>query len=255
MGKKSSPSTPDVVGAAEAQGAQSRETARDTTYADRPDQYNPFGSIEWSTQTDIDPATGEPVTRWVQNQKYDPSVMNILNQNMGTMGERAALANQLSGRLAGEMGSDPDWDQFGDVQQFNFDPEASRQKYEDDYYARQTRRLDPQFEQREKALDIKLRNQGLRPGDQAYDAQMASFGRQRSDAYEMARLGATQGGMQEQQMAFQEQLAANERANQLRQRQIEEFLGKRGYTLDEINKLQEGQTTGDIANMAGGGGG
>jgi hypothetical protein len=252
MGKKSSPSTPDVVGAAEAQGAQSRETARDTTYADRPDQYNPFGSIEWTTQTDIDPSTGEPVTRWVQNQKYDPSVMNILNQNMGTMGERAALANQLSGRLSDEMGTEPDWGQFGDVQQFHFNPGESRRHFEDDYYARQTRRLDPQFEQRQKNLELRLRDQGLRPGDQAYDAQMASLGRERSDAYEMARLGATQGGMQEQQMDFQERMAANERANQLRQQQIEEFLGKRGFTLDEINRLQEGQTTGDIAKMAGG---
>ena len=59
MGKKSSKS-PDVVGAAEREGEYSRETARDTTYADRPDQYNPFGSVTWGTERVLDPATGAP---------------------------------------------------------------------------------------------------------------------------------------------------------------------------------------------------
>ena len=44
MGKKSS-SPPDVTGAAKVEGKFSRETARDVTYADRPDQNNPFGSV------------------------------------------------------------------------------------------------------------------------------------------------------------------------------------------------------------------
>ena len=67
MGKKSSDPA-DVRGAAETEGQYSRETARDVTYADRPDQYNPYGSVTWGQEMVRDPATGEMVTKWTQNE-------------------------------------------------------------------------------------------------------------------------------------------------------------------------------------------
>ena len=56
MGKKSS-KAPDVVGAAREEGKISRETARDATYADRPDQNGPLGSTTWGQERVLDPAT------------------------------------------------------------------------------------------------------------------------------------------------------------------------------------------------------
>jgi hypothetical protein len=41
-------------------------------------------------------------------------------------------------------------------------------------------------------------------------------------------------------------MSANERANALRQQQIQEYTGKRGYSLQEQQALQGAQTTGQM---------
>jgi len=218
MGKKSS-TPPDVVGAAATEGKYSRETARDVTYADRPDQVNPLGSVRWSTAQDIDPATGKKVTRWTQNQEYDPRIGGMMDSSLD--------------RASEGMMNNPDWDQFGDV--VGFDPEAQRAAAEQASYQKQTARMDPRFEREREQTEIRLRNQGLRPGDQAYDAEMSNFGQNKNDAYEQARLGSTAEGRDEFGIA----LEGNEKANALRDKQIEEYLAKRGYGLTEVERLNK----------------
>lgn len=247
MGKKTSP--PDVVGAAETEGEFSRETARDVTYADRPDQTGPLGEVRWGQEEGIDPATGEPVTKWTQSQTLTPELQGSLDSSLGMMGERSALARSVNERVEGEMGSAPDWEQFGDVK--GFDPAQQRQAAEDAAYGRSTSRMDPRFAREAEQLEIKLRNQGLDPGDQAYDAAMESFNFGKNDAYEQARFGATAEGRQE----FGVSLQGNERANALRDQQIQEYLAKRGFSLEESKRLSEGQELGDIAGLVTGGGG
>ena len=56
MGGKSSP---DYSGAAVAQGEANREVVRDQTFANRPDQYTPWGATTWTPYQTTDPATGE----------------------------------------------------------------------------------------------------------------------------------------------------------------------------------------------------
>ncbi len=245
MGKKSSP--PNVVGAAETEGQYSRETARDVTYADRPDQTGPLGEVRWGQEMGIDPATGEQVTKWTQNQTLNPELQGSLDSSLGMMGDRASLARSVNERVAGEMGAAPDWDQFGDVE--GFDPDARRQAAEDASYGKATSRMDPRFAREAEQLEIKLRNQGLDPGDQAYDAAMESFNFGKNDAYEQARYGATAEGRDE----FGISLQGNERANALRDQQIEEYLAKRGFSLAESKRLSEGQELSDIAGLVTGG--
>ena len=247
MGKSSD--APDVTGAAGVEGEYSRETARDVTYADRPDQTNPFGSVRWGTEQVRDPATGEMVTKWTQNQELNPALQGTLDNSMGFMQDRSALASGMTDRITNEMGGAPEWDQFGDV--VGFDPEARRQAAEDSAYSKATSRLDPRFASRSNELDIKLRNQGLSPGDQAYDAQMANFGNERTDAYSQAGWDSVAQGRDE----YQTSLSGNERANALRNQQIQEYIGQRGFSLNEANALQEGQTVGDLASLATGSGG
>ena len=69
----------------------------------------------------------------------------------------------------------------------------------DALYQQATSRLDPMFQQREQALDIRLRNQGLQPGDEAYDNAMGNFNRDRTDAYNQAQLSSTLASGQEAQ--------------------------------------------------------
>ena len=127
-----------------------------------------------------------------------------------------------------------------------------RQQAEDDAYTKQTSRLDPQFAQREEQKMIELRNRGLKEGDQAYDSAMRNLGNERTDAYEQARLGAGQIGRAESDQLYQQGKGQNEMSNALRDRRIQEMLGKRNTSLDEMNKLNEGQGLGDLVSMTGG---
>lgn len=245
MGKGSSP---DIGKASEAD----RQTARDTTYADRPDQYNPWGSVNWGTEEVIDPATGEATTKWTQSQNLSGDAQHLYDRQMQQMKGRSDLAGSMMGRVQDEFGTPIDWGEYGDYQDFNFDPNEMRQQAEDDAYAKQTSRLDPQFAQREEQKMIELRNRGLKEGDQAYDSAMRNLGNERTDAYEQARLGAGQIGRAESDQLYQQGKGQNEMSNALRDRRIQEMLGKRNTSLDEMNKLNEGQGLGDLVSMTGG---
>lgn len=307
MGKKS-PKTPDVIGAAQEEGEQSRETARDKTYADRPDQYNTMGSNTWGQSMVRDPATGEMVTKWTQNQTLSPDMQNLYNTQMQTNQQLGSTAAAMGDRITAEMGMPLNWEQFGDVEAgpqasgvigagigpttgpegFQWDGQSQRQAAEDASYGRATSRLDPQMEQRRQELEVRLRNRGLRAGDQAYESEMAAYGRDSTDAYEQARMGSTLEGRAEDaqsygqasntfgqnltseqqrynqmlsggqndraadQQAFDQEMSANERANALRQQQINEYVGKRGQSLSEQQALQGAQTTGQmVENFSG----
>ena len=233
MGKKS-PKTPDVIGAAQEEGEQSRETARDQTYADRPDQYNAMGSNTWGQSMVRDPATGEMVTKWTQNQTLSPDMQNLYNTQMQTNQQLGSTAAAMGDRVNAEMGAPLNWEQFGDVEAgpqasgvvggginavsswedtgnvgpttgpegFEWDGQSQRQAAEDASYGRATSRLDPQMEQRRQELEVRLRNRGLRAGDQAYESEMAAYGRDSTDAYEQARFGSTLEGRAEDAQSY-----------------------------------------------------
>lgn len=157
------------------------------------------------------------------------------------------MATGMSSRIGDEMGGAPQWEQFGEV--VGFDPTANRQAAEDAAYGRSTQRLDPRFEKQRADLERQMAGRGLRAGDAAYDSAMQNFNLGRNDAYEMARMGATSEGRQE----FGVNMQANERANALRRQQIEEYIGKRGFSLDESNKLADAQNMSEMAQTFGGG--
>jgi hypothetical protein len=283
MGKKSSPKTPDVKGAAETEGQYSREAARDATYADRPDQYNAMGSLTWQRENVIDPSTGEATTKWTQRENMSPDMQRIYNSQMSTYDRNAGLAAGMGNRIQQEMGAPVNWAQFGDVEaapntrglvgneMAYGSPE--RQRAEDAYMKRETDRLDPRFQKEREALEIQLRNRGLSAGDQQYQSEMQSFNTGKDDAYERARLGAVEGGRIEDQQFFDQQLGANQNAraadqqwfgqamdsnavsNQLRQQQIDEYIAKRQFSLGEQAALDNSASSGvaGLANTVGGG--
>jgi hypothetical protein len=69
-------------------------------------------------------------------------------------------------------------------------------------YDRGASRLDPRFEQESQALDVRLRSQGLNPGDEAYDAQMGNFDRSKTDAYQALSNEASMAGSNAAQGMF-----------------------------------------------------
>jgi hypothetical protein len=251
MGKKSGGS-PDTVGAARVQGEMNRETARDATYADRPDQINPWAETKWGQEQVKDPATGEWVTKWTQSVGLSDETQRLYDDQMALQGGRGEMAAGMNDRIASEMGGAPDWAQFGDVQGLDYDPTAIRGAAEDAAYQRETMRLDPRFESEMAAMESKLANQGLRPGDQAYDSAMGTFNMGKDDAYERARLGATSTGMQEANQLWNQQMGSTQLANSLRSQQIQEYTGKRNYSLGEQNALNQGGDLSSLANIASG---
>ena len=279
MGKKSAKSA-DVVGAAETEGEFSRETARDTTYADRPDQYGPLGNTQWEQTAVRDPATGEMTTQWTQNENLNPFLQHAADMSAGAVARSANLNLDLVGRATEEMGDAPEWAQFGEGRA---GPESrgvigetemgsdNRQRAEDAAYGRSTQRLDPQFENDRNELEIRLRNRGLSSGDQQYQAEMDSFNTGRNDAYEMARMGATSEGRTEDSQSFNQMLSGNQNnrqadqqfydqstqstanANALRDQQIQEYINKRGFSLGEQQNLDAIGQAGRLSAAYGGG--
>ena len=306
---KSSGDSPDITGAADIEGKYGVEQARNEAYANRPDQYNAFGNLTWEQQRVQDPATGAWTTKWTQRENLSPEMQETFDNQMYANQQRSAMSAGMMGRVEQEMGAPPDWEQFGEGQlgpqsmgmqgayvdpttgdnPFEWDSQ-NRQRAEDAAYGRSTSRLDPQFAQREQAMEIKLRNQGLRPGEEAYDNAMGNFNRDRADAYEQARMGSVGTGRMEDQQSygqaqgtygtnlqaqqqqfgqqigsaenlrsadqqdFSQQTQSTNQANALRDKQIQEYLAKRQFSLNESQALDPTKNVGEMTQTFGSGG-
>ena len=258
MGKKSAPTPPDYRAAAEETAAGSRQAARDQTYANRIDQTTPWGSLNYESYQDVDPSTGEAVTRWRQNEALTPGLQAALDSQIGMQQGRSDLAGSMMGDISGMMGTAMDFSKYGDLQgpgqqgqmsgagsgltgmdlsglpdyqrqklmqSMGFDdpglegqnleknldyggapqvgsPEWTRAQAEQSVYDRGASRLDPQIAQESKALDVRLRSQGLQPGDEAYKAQMDNLERRKTDAYDALQAQASQEGSRQAQSMF-----------------------------------------------------
>ena len=295
--------SPDYAAGAAAQGEANEAVVRDQTYANRPTQYTPWGATSWQTYEDIDPASGEEVTRWKQNQQLSPELQDIFNKQVGIQGGRTDIAGLLTNRLGAEFGTPADWrglNPMGEVPVGQYtmpegtqrsldysgvgqigDPREMRQRAENAVYGKAQSRLAPQYEGKRNALEIKLRNQGLQPGDESWNSQMQAIDQQETDAYGQAQYDAVRAGLGEQAQDFGQQTAmrnigtgeidrmgnfanqANQQAfnqaygsnqanfgqamqgsqyaNQIRQQQMTEQMQQRGFSLNEINALLSGQ--------------
>ncbi len=222
-GKKKAPDPPDYKGAAEAQGESSLEAIQAQTLANRPDQYTPWGSSEWSD-------TGDG--RWRQDIVLDPQQQASLDAQMAVGQGRSELAQGLIGRAGEEVMTPPDWDPLS-MNGVGTGADA-RQRAEDAIYQRSTSRLDPQWEQALERKESQLWNQGLRPGDEAYDTAMGNFNRGRTDAYQTAMDQSIIGGGAEASREFGLDL-------QRRQQAVAEQLKRRGLSINEMNALLTGQ--------------
>jgi hypothetical protein len=232
---KSAPPPPDYRGAAEETHAGNLEMLEMQTRANRPTQITPWGEVQW---------TEGPGGQWTQEVLLSPEQQAALDSQLGLQAQRSELAGGMMGRVEREFGDTMDWSQFQELA----GPLDRGQKYYDEagdaLYSRATSRLDPQWEAKRESTASQLRNQGLRPGDEAYDRQMEFLSQQETDAYQQAQFGATIGAGQEASRMFGlDQQAANYQ-NTLRQQQIAEEMQRRGFSLNEINAILHGQQVG-----------
>lgn len=157
-------------------------------------------------------------TNWEQNTTLDPELQGALDSQLDLQRNRSGLANSLFPRAQDEFGSPMDWSGFtpygANPQQgltpFSFGPGAQSYSPEqiqrgigpsqgyvqnagDAIYNQWSNRQEPLMGRQSEQLDLKLRNQGLRPGDQAYDDAINDLRNQQSDSRLMANYQATIG--------------------------------------------------------------
>jgi hypothetical protein len=152
------PGAPDYVGAAEATAAGNLAGAQAATEANRPGQYNPFGSSVWQQG---------PGGEWSQQVSFSPEQQALYEQTQA--GKQAFL-----GQGAPEFG-------------------ANRERVMEAMMGRGMGDIGRSREQKHSQLIA----QGIPPGSEAYETEMDRFGRQEVDLRQQAEIGATQQAGQE----------------------------------------------------------
>ena len=240
---KSSPSTPEIPDyeeLAEDQAAINAKATQVGTFANRPNQVTPYGSSEWKWNTRTDPLTGEPVLEWTQTNELDPGLQSALESQIGFTEDVSGLAGGMFGNIADAYANPYDPSGLRQISELE-DPLAYRDRAESAVYDRYTSRLDDRYSQDEEALQSRLYNQGLRPGDEAYDAEMQTFGEGRTDAYQAAMNEAVGAGREESALLYGQQLEEQAQSAALREQQYVEELRNRNMPLFEAQALLEGQ--------------
>ena len=252
MGKGSAPATPDYLGATQLQGELNKENLNTQNYANRPTINTPFGSQSWGTQSVTDPATGQVVTAWTQNNTLAPGLQSALQDQLGIQAGRSQLANSFMGRVANEYGTAPDYSNLPNMAQaaqptslqtgttdyvpglktsFNFGNPLPQfdSSYRDTVANSLMERMQPTHDYQQRQLEAKLSNMGFRAGTEGYDREMKNLaGRQALERYnaldaagnEAQRLynmqmGTAQQGYQQNLGAAQFQNQALNQANQM----------------------------------------
>lgn len=224
---KSSPPPIDYEAAALAEGEMARDITEAQTWANRPNQVNPWGVTSWENTAVWDPTTEQNINRWTQEMTLTPGLQAALDSQIAMQAGRSNIAEGMLGDIRASYQNPVDWSQFGGMmqpsgaprmsqqdlpdlwghlqwdlpqysttgtlRQLNYGdlpdvdaPQWTQQQAEQAYYDRLNQRLQPQFESEAQALEIKMRNQGLAPGDEAWQAQMQSLNNRKTDAYQAA---------------------------------------------------------------------
>lgn len=254
---KDSPSAPDYTGAAEATAAGSRANTEQQTWANRPTTNTPLSQQSWQTTPQWDPVTGQYINSWTSNTNLVQPAQDALDSQLGVNAARSGAAAGMAGQL--DAYKNPF--SFGDYGPIASGPQAqtldSSSKYYDKagdaIYNQWSGRQEPLMKQQMSEADTKLRNQGINPGDEAYDREMLKLQNQQSDARQQASYQATIGsGAEADRMLgmdmgagaqnFSQQTAQAADQNMQRQTKISEALRQRGMPLEEINALLGGQS-------------
>ena len=235
---RSPPPPPDYAGAAVNTAAGNLEAARAAASANRVNQTNPYGTINysqtptygvdgvlnkdagWNLTTSLSPT---------QQRQFDKN--NLINEGLGDVANtglgfvRTALSNPL-------QGANPLTTTAGD-------PELLRKDVGDALYRNNTQYLDPQFEQSDKALEARLATQGVTPGSEAYKAAMLNQSNARQQAYESARNSSTAGAVNAAQGMFGQNLQNSQLQNAT---SAQDFASRQALQQNPINMLNAVRT-------------
>lgn len=232
---KDAPDAPDYEAAAERTAEGNLQLLDQQTRANRPTQITPWGTSSWVEEGD---------GNWTQRIELTPEQQNALQSQLNVGQYRSNLAENMLERVGQEFGDVMDWGQFDEYAKDLGTGDEARQEAIDASYGQATSRLDRRFGNRREQAEAALRNQGLRPGDEAYDNAMMDLGEVENDAYNQAMYSAIREGGAEGSRVFGMNRDSAAFGNQVRQAQIAEEMQRRGFTLNEINSILTGQQIG-----------
>jgi hypothetical protein len=238
---KSAPKAPNYEKAAEAQAQSSKEVTEQQSWANRPDQYTPWGQQTWQNQSVWDPTTNQNINRWTQNTTLTPESQRSLNAELGLQAGRSELGASLLPRAQDEFGQSMDWSKFDPMGASVKGGSGYNKQAGDAIYQQWADRALPEQDRQTEQTRTRLYNMGLKEGDDAYDQEMRKLGEQQGDAMRQATYQSTIGSGQEASRMQGQDLAASGFDTQRRQQQIAEEMSKRGFSLNEINAIISGQ--------------
>lgn len=260
MGKNApkTPPPPDPRVTAQAQADANIQTAEAQQRLNMINTYGPQGSVTYGADpnapggyaqtTTLSP---EELAKYQQMSQAELAALGVANQQIGRVGDALGKTLDTSGLPQLQGGADlSGLNPGGGIQtsfgmggplQYGFDPgqqvqgqvggdlNQARQQAVDAAYGQATSRLDPQFSQREEDLRVRLSNQGLAPGSQAWEREMSQLGRDRSDAYNQATYGSISAGEQAAQNMFGRQLSQGQFANQAAGQMYQQNMGQAAF--------------------------
>lgn len=235
------PTTPDASSLIQQQSNANLTAAQQQAQINRVDTTTPFGFQKFGQVADPSVPGGIRYTQEIglspeQQKLYDAETSNQLaSQNIaqGMQGRVAqSVANPLDLSGAGQLEKAMSGDAFS----------ADKDKVTQALFDRLTGLRKPQMDKDREALDVKLRNQGLMPGTEAYDNGMRSMlesqNTELSDAADRALLA---GGAEQTRL----QTDARNNAtlnNQVHNQGVQEILTQRQQPLAEYNSFRTGNT-------------
>jgi hypothetical protein len=192
MGKSASaPPPPDYVGAAKETASGNLDAARANIAANRVNQYTPYGSLEYEVSGED--KFGNPM--WKATQSLAPQQQQLLDYQNKTSVGLGELTGKGLNYVSNMLETPFDTSKLPTT---GFNPSQS---YQDAYM----QRLQPQIEQGREALDVKLANQGIPVGSEAYRRAMLAQSQRENDLLASATTQGFGVGQQARQSALQEQ--------------------------------------------------
>lgn len=207
-GGNDAPPAPDYTGAAIATSEGNLEAARATAAANRVNQYTPYGSLVYS-KTGADPDNG-----WSYTQSLSPSGQQLFDQNNRVNQKLGSIAEQGVGYVQSALDKPLSLNGMYSVGT----PGEIQTQASDAAYKNATRYLDPMMARNQSALDVKLANQGITQGSEAYDNAISDFNQNRDQQYDAARNQAYIQGLQGAGQQFNQ--GTNLRQNQITEAQL-----------------------------------
>lgn len=258
---QAAPPAPDYRGAAQETAQGNLAAAQAATAANRVNQYTPYGNLVYSeTGTD---SRGNPT--WSATTELSPEQQTILNQQNAASIGLGSTINSALGRVQETMGQgfNPntpaiqygsqapqlntqgatpyEQQKMGEAQALQTQLNTGGMAGWDRAQAILNQRLQPQLQLQQEQLDVKLRNQGIMPGTEAYNRAKGSLGMQQNDLINQSQLTAQNIG----QNLFQQDLQAGQFGNQAMTQQQANQLAAKGFN----NSAEQQAFANQLANQ------